>query len=257
MQQKLGGNPRPQEGQLYALRDGPQRPTQPRGRRRTAALQPQPCPGSRHFAAPSLPTRYRRRGQRENVPRLGLGGCDECRRYLRLASEVPLVRDRPSQKAGSSSSRDRDLLGGAARTRRSHSAAVSPAPVDQRPSTSTSVPGFLRSATQRSEGYRRIGQRPQDVPTEHDVERRLSRAAPGHRRPRTSPPRRPSRLRARDRDHPLREVDAVNVAAGLREKDGRELPVPQPTSRTEAGAGGSCGRIRSAQARRMFGSSKP
>jgi hypothetical protein len=64
-------------------------------------------------------------------------------------------------------------------------------------------------------------------------------------------------LRTSALDHPLREVDAVNVVPGLCEKDGEVLPVPQPTSRTDAGAGGSNGRIRSAQPARTAGSSRP
>ena len=49
-------------------------------------------------------------------------------------------------------------------------AAVSPAPVDQSPSTSTSRPPGRSAATHRPHHGDRVGQRPQHVPAEHDVD---------------------------------------------------------------------------------------
>ena len=74
----------------------------------------------------------------------------------------------------------------------------------------------------RAHRLRRIRQRPQDVTTEHHVVRRgLNQRAPGRRRPRTAPPRLGRRAFSTGcSDHALREVDPMNVIAGLTEQYG-------------------------------------
>ena len=147
------------------------------------------------------------------------------------------------------------------RSRRS-AAAVSPAPVDQSPSTSTSRPPGRSAATQRPHRQRRVGQRPQHVPAEHDVDG--CRCQPGvggvpvaHGHEVAHPARRgrelgaargsPWRARSRARRRRTRARRAAPRGCPCRSRGRRRRPA----------RGGSTPSSRSRQAARTSGSSSP
>ena len=148
----------------------------------------------------------------------------------------------------------------AASTRDTVCSAVSPAPVDQWPSTRTRRPPGCRRATHRGQRGRRLGHRPQDVAGQHDVvgagrERRRAGVALHEGRRRRRPGEWPPwpAPAAPSRGETSTPATAYPSSASSR----LSVPVPEPRSATVAGGVEGRRAAASRQAARTPGSRSP